>query len=180
VTGDFKSKLGQRTEEDHDIMGKHVHTKARRNTHGQYLCNYLRESKLIAANTLFQHKDHEIAIWHGKIQKAGFDRPYRIHNKIDFIAVQRRVTKLLTDARAYQGTSGLQYESDHALVVITVHIPKLYKKRKERYEWKNKRDVFQLYADQPVREQFAEQVTTNVQNYIINGGMDSEPQVIYD
>ena len=39
VAGDFNSKLGQRTEEDHDIMGKHVHTKARRNTHGQYLRN---------------------------------------------------------------------------------------------------------------------------------------------
>ena len=35
-------------------------------------------------NTMFKHKDHEIATWHTKVQKEGFDKPYGIHNQIDF------------------------------------------------------------------------------------------------
>ena len=129
---------------------------------------------------MFKHKDHEIATWHTNVQKEGFDKPYGIHNQIDFIAIQPRKKKLLPDAIAYQGTSGLQYESDHALVVTTMRIKGLYQKRQPKQPSETPRDIFQLSTNTVPKERFAEDVTEKVQNFIITGGLEKTPQDIYD
>ena len=59
-----------------------------------------RFERMMLANTMFKHKDHEIATWHTKVQTGGFDKPYGIHNQIDFISIQPRRKKFLSDARA--------------------------------------------------------------------------------
>ena len=56
IGGDLNSKIGQQTEEDKDIMGKH--SKGQRNQHGIYLSEFLKEERMFLCNTAFQHKDH--------------------------------------------------------------------------------------------------------------------------
>ena len=59
VAGDFNSRIGQKREEDSEIMG--VYTKGPRNIHGQYLADFLHESRMFLSNTAFKHRHHHIA-----------------------------------------------------------------------------------------------------------------------
>jgi hypothetical protein len=53
VAGDFNAKVGQRGDGE-ECMGRF--TRGRRNNNGQMLVDFCHENKLIAANSLFEHR----------------------------------------------------------------------------------------------------------------------------
>ena len=181
VAGDFNAKIGQQSEEDKEIMGRY--SKGFRNTHGQYLSNFLREQKLLLANTVFKHKDHHIATWHSTIRKVvnGQEIPYGIHNQIDYIAIQQRHKIMVNDARVYQGVSGLKYESDHGMVVMRMKLKVIYLMTHRKYKQRPPRkDIQQLFQDDKVAEKFKEYVSREINMKDGERRNNETPQLKYD
>lgn len=114
IAGDLNAKLGQYNLAE-PYLG--IHGKGVRNRTGHILADFSAEQDLFAANTAFKHHPHHIATWTGYINGT------RYRNQIDYILVKQTQTKLLRDARTY---NGFLFPSDHSPVVMTMDLTKIH------------------------------------------------------
>ena len=148
VGGDFNSKIGQMKEEDDEIMGRF--TKGWRNKHGEYLAEFLKDTKLFLCNTAFRHRDHHRATWHGAKRTIGPDGKeirVSINNQIDFMAILQRHKSMVTNSRSYQGE---RYESDHSMVITEVRILSIYPVSRSKVVHERLRDLAELHRNPEV------------------------------
>ena len=88
---------------------------------------------LFLCNTAFKHKWSQRATW----RKPASTETAKQQHQIDFIVCRRSNKGILTDSRAYLGTT---YESDHSLVAVHLSIDRFRgrghedKKRKQEQE----------------------------------------------
>jgi exonuclease III len=164
VAGDFNSRIGQKKEEDSEIMG--VYTKGPRNIHGQYLADLLHESRMFLSNTTFKHRDHHIATWHGsnvvRDSEGNEIRRKGIHNQIDYIAILQRHKGMITNARSYQG---VKYETDHSRVTMEIRLKALYPVSNKRVAIKPKYDLSTLYWNEEIRGKYIKQIDKDINKY---------------
>lgn len=155
IGGDLNSKIGQQTEEDKDIMGKH--SKGQRNQHGIYLSEFLKEEKMFLCNTAFQHRDHHIATWHSSIKMTlsdGTEYNKGIHNQIDFMMIPQRLKNMVTDSRSYH----TKYESDHSIVITEIRLKAIYPLNQTKVEMSRKKDLGQLWRNEELKNQYKAKV----------------------
>ena len=95
------------------------------NSNGERLGEFLVNNKLIATNTLFNHKFCHRTTWtHPNInpnfidKRSGTPRRNPIRNQIDYIITRINHRPDITNSRSYAGTT---HNSDHRLVINTVH-----------------------------------------------------------
>lgn len=165
IGGDLNSKIGQQTEEDKDIMGKH--SKGQRNQHGIYLSEFLKEERMFLCNTAFQHKDHHKATWHSSIKATRLDgTEYNkgIHNQIDYMMIPQRLKNMITDSRAYH----TKYESDHSMVITDIRLKALYPMNQTKVEMTRKKDLGQLWRNEELKEQYKTKVDELIVRKIAN------------
>ena len=155
IGGDLNSKIGQQTEEDKDIMGKH--SKGQRNQHGIYLSEFLKEERMFLCNTAFQHRDHHIATWHSSIKATrpdGTEYNKGIHNQIDFMMIPQRLKNMVTDSRAYH----TKYESDHSIVITDIRLKALYPMNQTKVDVIRKKDLGQLWRNEELNNRYKAKV----------------------
>ena len=158
IGGDFNSKLGQRGEDEEELMG--IHTKGHRNAHGRYMIEFLRETKMFACNTAFQHRDHHKATWHQKLEvtENGITRTKEINNQIDYMLILQRLKGMLVDSRSYKTRT---YESDHKMVATKIRLGALYPISQTRVERVRKKDLTTLYRNPNTSEEYKAKQETN-------------------
>jgi len=155
IGGDLNSKIGQQTEEDKDIMGKH--SKGQRNQQGIYLSEFLKEERMFLCNTAFQHRDHHKATWHSSIKATrpdGTEYNKGIHNQIDFMMIPQRLKNMVTESRAYH----TNYESDHSMVVTEIRLKALYPLNQTKVDVSRKKDLGQLWRNEELKNQYTAKV----------------------
>lgn len=160
VGGDFNSKIGQKREEDGEIMGKF--TKGFRNVHGDYLAGLMKQTKLFLCNTAFKHRDHHIATWHGSHltrQQDGTETRKGIHNQIDYMAILQRHKGMVTNSRSYQG---VEFESDHSMVVTDIRLKAIYPISQRKAVKEKQRELSTLHRDPEIRTKYEDELKKNI------------------
>ena len=150
ILGDFNSKIGLKAPTDSDFMGAYGKSHSSRNPNGHNLKELAESEGLYLINTHFKLRDTHIATWHGGRPKTGRCTP-GLHNQIDYILVPKRVVKLVTDARAI---TGLRHRSDHAMVVMKIHLGELYKMRRIKCSGVPRRDFTKLAENDELKEAY--------------------------
>ena len=166
IGGDFNSKIGQMREEDVEIMGRY--TKGSRNLHGEYLAEFMKNTRMFLCNTAFKHRDHHIATWHGShltTRPDGTQYHKGIHNQIDYMAILQRHKGMITNSRSYQGS---KYESDHSMVVTDIRFKAIYPISQQRVIREKQRDIMELCRNPDVRYNYEASIPGNIHERYIN------------
>jgi hypothetical protein len=108
VAGDFNAKVGANTL-DSEVCGQYGLGEL--NGAGERLLNFCYDNNMYITNTAFQHHARRRYTW----QSPGG----RHKNQIDYILIERRWLRCVTNARAYPG---IDCGSDHNLVGVTVKL----------------------------------------------------------
>ena len=137
IVGDFNAITGTLHETYPKVIGKHG--KGKHNENGTALVETANHLKLVATNTLFQHKLAHITTWQttNKNKKSWKNKQRKnpIRNQIDYIFIRQTYLPLTKNARAFGGT---QCNSDHKMIITTfrMNMAFLHKptNHKEKYD----------------------------------------------
>ena len=109
ICGDLNAKLGNlsKAEVDDGFLTAHVGRfgAGNRNTHGEYLLEFITDNDLFAINTAFQHPCRHRTTRVSSIAKPGrpadSDEKIPTYVQIDYILCRRKAKCLFNDARAF-------------------------------------------------------------------------------
>ena len=93
------------------------------NNNGHRLIQFAEEHGLFLTNTKFQHKPSQRSTWRNSYRptttKNGEIRKNPVRNQIDYILIDKRHLRFVTEARS---VNNIQCDSDHNLVVMHMTI----------------------------------------------------------
>ena len=122
VAGDFNGKTGDSFSQHPNCIGKHGKGMIT-NQNGSALINFAEENDLFLTNTKFQHRMAHHTTWTAPFRKVtlknGEERrnPYR--NQIDYILVNNKYLRFVTESRSH---GGISTDTDHKLVRMKIKL----------------------------------------------------------
>ena len=122
VLGDFNARVGQSSPHCKSIVGPF--TSDNTNENGSHLLDFCMSNNLIISNTWFQHKSIHSTTWYRNGDRS------RTGHMLDYVLVSRGFRSSVLDTRVYRST---YLESDHELVVSTLHSKIRAKRRQPRH-----------------------------------------------
>ena len=162
VAGDWNARVGRKLA-DETCVGLHGSLETR-NDAGKDLVTFCEARDLFLCNTAFRHRWSHRATWRKPTSTDTAPKQYQI----DYILCRRSNKGLLTDSRAYPGTT---YESDHSLVVVRLSVDRFRgrghedKKKKKQQEAVRGRGCVRrelLVEKDEIRLKFEAQVASNL------------------
>ena len=141
IMGDWNAKVGRHHE--YPVTGKHGLGDI--NEQGERMLDFCRTSKVVIANTLFQHPKRRLYTW------SSPGDLYR--NQIDFIMVSQRHRNCIKQTKTYPSAD---VNSDHNPVVMDMKVKLKHTKKKKNYE--------QLDMNMLKEEQYKQRYNVKVSN----------------
>ena len=135
VLGDFNARVGSDFQSWRSVIGPHGMGDCNGNGNDETLLDFCLNNQLLVTNTWFKHASIHKTTW---FRNGNCSRPGHI---IDYILVNRRFRSSILDTRVYRS---VLHESDHELVVSTLHV-KI--KTKHRQSTVPHRQTTNIHAD---------------------------------
>lgn len=159
IAGDFNAKIRKRNGSEHCIGQR---SRGRRNDSGFKLVEFCKVNNKVIANICFQHPAKHITTWSQKKISPTTKIVTNIYNQIDYIILDQKQKRTLTDTRSYRRTETSSY---HRLVVARTEIawPRLYHQRIQRLH-QQKFDTKHLTKRKDAQDDYNEQIIQEIRN----------------
>lgn len=153
IAGDFNSKCGIRQSEEETFMGNYG--KGSRNQNGERMVELIMDNDLYLSNTKFKHSMRHRSTWHGITR----DKVY--HNQIDYIATQKSMERLITNARSHRGHT---FDSDHSMVITTFNFQHYHRRVNKKREYTRKLDLQELSNNCELQMEYQTHINKELKN----------------
>ena len=158
-----------------NILGKFTKGK-KTNNNGIKFLQFAQENDMSITNTMFQHKMSRRTTWTAPFRAYtinGQPRKNPIHNQIDYILIDKKYSRFVTNARSYNNTTTI---SDHNMVIMNfkAEFSKINRPKTDKPSPINTAN----FRDKKLNEEYRQKVNKEYNNKETNDNNDRWQRVV--
>ena len=158
------------------VIGKYTKG-TKTNVNGHTLLHFAAENDMMLTNTLFQHKMSRRTTWTAPYRplkmKNGETRRKPIHRQIDYILLDKKQVRFVTNSRSY---NSIKTDTDHNMVIMNLLL-ELSKMQKPKIN-KSPQYKIENFRNKTIKEKYQQKLEECYDNTEIKNNDDGWQQIV--